>query len=319
MFSKLIHLSVISIFLLLVIISACTKDESEKSLKEKNTIALISEISSDTLKSYVRWLESMGTRFTLADNHLQVAMAIREKFRSLGYTDAKLDTFMIKVTYKTKSYIQYQYNVMASITGSEYPDSLTIIGAHYDNILSASSGDPFVVAYGANDNASGVAAVIEIARVMKKTKYKPSGTVLFVTFAAEELGLFGSYYHADCAMRNFLKIKFMLNNDMIAYQPYNDQSNWYVTIADYNNSTSIRYRAQELSMKYTFLKCKNDNTYQKQSDSYPYFLKGFKAIFFSSNVFDPNYHTLNDVSAACNFEYCKEIVKLNCSIIADRN
>jgi hypothetical protein len=49
------------------------------------------------------------------------------------------------------------------------------------------------------------------------------------------------------------------------------------------------------------------------------FLNGYKPIFFFADVIDPNYHTLNDLASNCNFEYCREIVKLNCAMLVDYN
>lgn len=315
------HYRILEILLVLLILTGflngCKKEEL--SIKEINTISLTGEISADSLKSYVEWMEGMGTRFALANNRRQVAMAIRDKFRSFGYHDAYLDSFLINITYNKISYILYAYNVFALLKGDVQGDSITIMGAHYDNILFQAAGDPFQRAYGANDNASGVAAVLETARVMKKKSYEPEGNIMFIAYGAEELGLLGSYKHSDLAMRNFMKIKFMLNNDMIAYQPVADKSYWYVNIIDYDNSRGLRYKAEELAKKHTLLKCINDNTFQRQSDSYPYFLRGFKAIFFAAHTNDPNYHTLNDVSSACNFDFCKEVVKLNCAVLVYRN
>ncbi len=102
------------------------------------------------------------------------------------------------------------------------------------------SGDPFITVPGANDNASGVATTLEIARVMKKNNYLPEGTIKFIAFAGEELGLFGSYNYAGKAKENNEKIKMMLNNDMVAYQPSPDRKVWMVNLIDYNNSSSLR-------------------------------------------------------------------------------
>jgi Zn-dependent M28 family amino/carboxypeptidase len=164
-----------------------------------------------------------------------------------------------------------------------------------------------------------MAATLEIARVMKKNNYVPEATIKFIAFAGEELGLFGSYNYAGKAKDNREKIRVMLNNDMIAYQKLADRSGWVVNIIDYNNSGSLRHKAEELGTKFTVLKFKNDNTYNRQSDSYPFFVNGYKTLFFFADVIDPNYHTLNDLSSNCNFEYCSEIVRLNCSILVDLN
>jgi hypothetical protein len=313
--------SVLFLFILtglILFITACKKDqESEEVRKEKLTNLLNNEISSDTLNSMVRWMEAMGTRFALSDKHRNVAVKIKNRFIGMGYADARLDSFMITKTYRNIYYQQLQYNVIATIEGTTYPDSVCIIGGHYDNILK--TGDPFSIVPGANDNASGVAAAMEVARVMKKNNYSPRNTIEFIAFGSEDLGLYGSSAYAISSKQNSKKIKFMLNNDMIAYQPGTDQVVWAVNISDYDNSHNLRKAAGQMCSKYSVLNYTNDNTYNKQSDSYPFFVAGYKALFFASSNVDPNYHTLNDLASNCNFEYCREIVKLNCALLVDNN
>lgn len=303
---------------LTLLTTTCTKDDdSEKLRKEALTLELNEEINSDSLEAIVIWLQDMGTRFTLADNRRDVAVKIRKRFAMIGYQDVRLDSFEIERTYRDINYKQWQYNVIATLEGSSNPDSVCIIGGHYDNILK--TGDPFSIVPGANDNASGVAAVMEMARIMKKKDYSPRNTIEFIAFGAEELGLYGSSAYAHKANQTSKKIMLMINNDMIAYQPGSDESNWIVNIMDYDNSHSLRIEAEQMCNKFTVLNYMNDNTFHKQSDSYPFFLYGYKAIFFAQNTLDPNYHSLNDLAAYCNFEYCREIVKISCAILIDNN
>lgn len=310
---------ILLLILICVLVSYCTKDEeTEAERKEALTNKLNSEINADSLKSVVAWLQQMGTRFALAENRRNVAMNIKKRFERLGYTNVRLDSFPINKLYRDVSYYHiWQYNVIASITGSVNPDSICIIGGHYDNILK--TGDPFTSAPGANDNASGVAAAIEIARVFQTNNYKPVNSIEFIAFGAEELGLFGSYYYSDYARLNSKKIKLMLNNDMIAFQPSSQKADWSVNIMDYDNSHNLRKEAEVMSGRFTNLKTYNYNTYNKQSDSYPFFVNGFKALFFISASSDPYYHTADDTVDKYNFEFCREIVKLNCAILIDKN
>jgi hypothetical protein len=311
-------LSLLILTLFLLQITGCKKDEdSEQQRIEAITQNLNDQISADSLKSMVYWMENMGTRFALADNHRDVARNIRQRFIILGYSDTRIDSFMIDKTYQNVTYQQWQYNVIATLTGNLYPDSICIIGGHYDNILK--TGDPFSIVHGANDNASGVAAALEIARVMKKNNYSPVNTIEFIAFGSEEIGLYGSVDYAMNARQNSKKIKLILNNDMIAYQPGNNTSEWIVNIIDYDNSHNLRVEAERMCSKYTVLKYTNDNTYNKQSDSYPFFRYDYKALFFFSNNIDPNYHTLDDIAANCNFDYCREIVKVCCAILVNNN
>lgn len=108
----------------------------------------------------------MITRFALSDIHREIALQIQTRFKKIGFSDTRIDSFLINKLYQNIIYQQWQYNVVATLRGSTYPDSVCIIGAHYDDNLK--TGDPFSIIPGANDNAGGVAAALEIARVMKK-------------------------------------------------------------------------------------------------------------------------------------------------------
>lgn len=299
-------------------IAACSKEEDQDTRSMESIIREMTDgVSSDSLESYVSWMEGMGTRFALADNHRDIAVAISRKFKMLGYSDVQLDSFMIDKVYKDIRYLQWQYNVIATLKGNIYPDSVSIIGAHYDNNLKIN--DPFLTVPGANDNASGVAAALEVARIMKKSSFNPGNTIEFIAFGAEEVGLWGSRAYATRAAESSKKIKIMLNNDMIAYEPGTGRSGWIVNIKDYDNSHDLRMEAEKMCSQFTLLGFKNDNTYNQQSDSYPFFENGFKALFFFSNTVDPVYHTLNDLAVNCDFDYCREIVNINCALLVYNN
>jgi hypothetical protein len=303
--------------LILLMFHSCTKVDPELARKESNAVKLTREVNADSLQSYVTWLQNMGTRFTLSDSRRNVASRIKAKFESFGYDSVYLDSFNISVTYRGTPYIRIMYNIIATLEGTTQADSVCIVGGHYDSIIG--TGDPFSTAPGANDNASGTAAALEIARVAKKTAFKPEKTIRFVAFGAEELGLFGSKQYAFNALHTIEKISFMLNNDMIAYEPGTDRTKWSVNIIDYPNSRTLRQQAEKLCIKYTDLFPYNNNTYSNASDSYPFFVNGYKALFFFSDKMDPRYHTVNDLTEWCNFEYSAEIVKLNCAILANFN
>jgi leucyl aminopeptidase len=315
--SKLVF-SVIFLLAVVTLVPGCRKEDSpSKSAKELLTLDLTGEINADSLQSVVKWFQDMGTRFALSDSRRNVALKIKNRFIRLGYSDTKLDSFQISKTWRNVLYQQWQFNVIATLQGSVDPDSISIVGGHYDDILT--SGDPTTITPGANDNASGVAATIEIARVVKKKSWTPESTIKFIAFGSEEQGLLGSVAYVGKAVQNGEKIKMMLNHDMIAYETSNDKSTWIVNIIDYENSHDLRLYAQDMCTKYTVLKYTNNNTYNKQSDSYPFSSYGFKALFFFSNDPDPNYHTLNDVVSYCNFGYCAEIAKVSCALLVNKD
>ncbi len=313
--------SLIAMAIIAIIIGhGCTKDEIDVKKPNPMVVEHLSEISADSLESYVRWLAGMGSRWALNENRREVAMAIKSRLISFGYPLTHLDSFEI-YTYNTllnDSFEYWQYNVVAAVQGSIYPDSIYIVGGHYDSIIS-SWEQLDTNAPGANDNASGVAAMLEIARVMRVKGFKPQSTIKFIAFGAEELGLYGSYAQAEKAKDNDEAVSMMLNNDMIAYWPGNEPYVWAVNIIDYPNSLSLRLTAEEICNLYTTLRATNDNQFAARSDSYPYFLNGFRALFFHNGVTDPNFHTQRDIPDSLNFEYCREITKLSYAMLMKHN
>lgn len=266
-------------------------------------------LNSDSIKSTVIWLEDMGTRFAFADNHRKVAVRIQDRFKRSGYYNAYLDSFLLSTKWRNQNYSTWQYNVVAQLTGSVYPDSVNILGAHYDSIVSL--GDPFTKAPGANDNGSGIAAMIEIARVMKTKGYTPDNSIQFVAFAAEEVGLFGSADYAAKLFDSGKAVGIMINNDMIANVSNADRLSWTVNLKHYGNSEDLSYEAFVLCNNYTDLIPVVDPAGNNRSDSYSFFLKDFRPIYFASNSSDNNYHTLNDLAEECNFTYCTLVSKLS--------
>lgn len=300
--------------LMLVVLSGCQKEPPMT--KAEYIQHIVDYVSSDSLESYVSWLEGMGTRFALADNHREVAVQIRNRFIAFGYLTTRLDSFYLTRTYRGIDYSSWQYNIIASLPGRE-DDSICIVGAHYDNIVS--EGDPFTLSPGANDNASGVVAVLEIARIIKERRFRPKHTVRFIAFAAEEIGLHGSLYQAgqDASAGN--KIKMMINYDMIAYLEEPSVTPWPVNIIHYDNSEALRNEAGLLCSAHSTLLPYSDNTSYNRSDSYAYYLEGFRALFFHQSDIESTYHTVGDVTSVCNFQYCREIVRASCALVLDKN
>ncbi len=117
-------------------------------------------------------------------------------------------------------------NVLAKIPGTDLADELVVFGAHYDHIgaddgvgdCSASTGADGVrdtICNGADDNASGTAMIMEIARAFAERGERPRRTLIFAHFAGEELGLLGSKALADDPPFDMAHVKAMINLDMV--------------------------------------------------------------------------------------------------------
>lgn len=96
------------------------------------------------------------------------------------------------------------YNVVAEIIGTELPDEYVIVGAHYDSVP---------IGAGALDNGTGVAAVMEAARILAEAGVRPRRTIRFVLFAGEESGLLGSKAYVETHADELPRISAMYNMD----------------------------------------------------------------------------------------------------------
>jgi hypothetical protein len=317
--------SLFAAFLFFYLITGCSgNDEPPPSPPDPDAVrrdsitnVLIKDLSSDSIKANIVWLESFGTRFALASNRKKVAESIRDRFIRYGFTDCRIDSFEVTLNYLGDNHLSWQYNVIARHHGDKYSDQFSIAGAHYDDIIT--SGDAYTNAPGANDNASGVALILEVARVMAKNNYVPWGNIDFVAFAAEEFDLQGSRHYVHDAFIHEDKILFMLNHDNVAYEPSTKIPTWQMNMAHYANSYTLVQEAITYCQAYSGLSPLIDKTNAKKSDSYSFFLGNLMALYFSQKQIDPNYHTVKDKSINLNFDYCREIAKVTCSMLVFKN
>lgn len=182
------------------------------------------EVSADSLKSYITSMVSYGTRNTLSSqtNTKRGIGAARNwvlsKFNEFAKTSggrltAFIDTTTLQPDKRRIDTPTVLGNVVAVLKGTDKNDHrYFIISGHLDNMRS-SVMDRIGDAPGANDDASGVAAVLECARIMSKKSFP--ATVIFVAVSGEEQGLLGAYFMANKAKKDSLNIEAVLNNDIM--------------------------------------------------------------------------------------------------------
>jgi acetylornithine deacetylase/succinyl-diaminopimelate desuccinylase-like protein len=183
---------------------------------------MVKEVSPDSLKSYITQMVSYGTRNTLStqsDPKRGIGAArnwVLNKFNqfakeSNGRLSAFIDTTTLEKSRRVDTTILLG-NVVATLKGTDPSDNrIFIISGHLDNMrtdVMDRKGD----APGANDDASGSAAVIECARIMSKHNFP--ATIIFVTVSGEEQGLLGANYMANKARKENWAIEAVLNNDI---------------------------------------------------------------------------------------------------------
>lgn len=185
---------------------------------------MVSEVSASNMENTVRKLVSFGTRHTLSDtksNTRGIGAAQRwvksefDKYakESNGRLSAEIDYFTVKADGKRIATDSQLGNVMATLKGTDPTDNrVLIISGHLDSRASDVMNTT-IEAPGANDDGSGVAAVMEISRIMSKKEFPY--TIIFVAVVGEEQGLYGAKHLADKAKAGNWNVVAMLNNDMI--------------------------------------------------------------------------------------------------------
>jgi hypothetical protein len=183
---------------------------------------LVTAVSADSLKKYIYDLVAFNTRHTLSKDDKNGMPAAQQyvlsKFNSFaknsgGRMTAEIDNFVTPADGRRVLADSEVANVVATLKGTNPADDrVYIVSGHLDSrnkdIMDIDGGAP-----GANDDGSGVAAVMELARVMAKMEF--SATVLFVAFTGEEQGLKGATYLADKAKAEGWNIAGVLNNDIV--------------------------------------------------------------------------------------------------------
>ena len=196
-------------------------------------------------------------RYGLDGDHDQARDNIKYLFESYGLTTT-LEPF--------NAFGYTWYNVVAEIPGTTRPDEIYIVGAHYDSF--SFEGPP---APGADDDASGVAAVLETARLL--SKWPSEATIRFIAFDREEQGLYGSSWHAG--MHGDENIRGMLSLDMIAYHKtlHNKAS-----VLGHATSNDVKFSIAAALRDYGGLASEIGGV-NDQSDHSPFEYAGFQAAF----------------------------------------
>lgn len=220
------------------------------------------------------------------------------------YIEQKLEEYSIE-----KRGIQYAqpfkknsvtaYNIIGEIKSSYKSNEYVIIGAHYDH-MGEIKGKIYP---GADDNASGVAALLELARIfgqIKKDGAPISKNILFVAFDAKELSMAGSTYFINTLKIHPGNIKCMINLDQMGsiLAPPNKDTN-YILVLGREKLSEWAARQLDLCNKLAHLGLDIDYTFYnsegflklfyKLSDHYPFAKKEIPALFFTSGITDHTY------------------------------
>jgi subtilisin-like proprotein convertase family protein len=265
-------------------------------ISQQNIAKYMRELTGDTITLIGGVPKLIFSRFTESEANDWAAQYIYEKFQSFGLS------------------VQYQVinsnckNVIATKTGTKYPNQRYIIGAHYDNILWPVNPGPLDTVHGADDNASGVCGVLEAARLLANMNLPY--TVIFAAWDNEEIGPgWGGGAYADSAYLRGDSIRAYLNMDMLAWNQNNQNKIWAgpdsnsVFFSDIFNSLRNKY-IPSFSTVLLF----SENYGSDQLGFLYNHYRTFNVAEYNVNA-NPNYHKITDTYANANIPYCVSLLK----------
>lgn len=262
--------------------------------------SVISQIHRDTIYSRILRLQNFRTRYSYTDSVLRASEWIRNVFLSFGY-----DSVVFQVFPHPENPSYPQRNVIAYKRGIREPQRHIVVGGHYDSVVYGPGTNPYIWAPGADDNGSGTTGVLEIARVLKDIV--PDRSIIFIAFAAEEQGLYGSIEYAQFARSINQDIELMINMDMIGYA-----RNIPFRLDIEGNSASREYidlAAEFLNTYTSVIPMVSYSTYP-YSDHWSFIQRGYKAFLAIETEFNyNNYHRNTDVVDSLNMFYIEEVLK----------
>ncbi len=327
---------------------------------------MVDEVSSKNIEANIRKLVSFKTRHTLSDTTSQTEgsgaarnwiKAEMEKYASAssGRMKVQFDTFTQPRGDRIDKPVKLK-NVLAVLKGTDPKDTrIYIVSGHYDSritdVMEANGVEP-----GANDDASGTAVSMELARVMSKRSFP--ATIIFMAVVGEEQGLYGSTNVAKRAKAENWNIDAMLNNDIVgnshgmetdlkdnrsvrvfsegvpSVAAHNDkQVAGLIALGGENDSPSrelARYTKEiaeryvdQLDVKLIYRR----DRYLRSGDHVPFLLQGFTAVRFTEmnedfnrqhqNIRTENGIEYGDLPDFVDFNYVQKVARMNLSVLAN--
>ena len=220
-----------------------------------------------------------GTGQTFKDLHQKIDATLTPQSFEIAGKTITIQTALDAERFPTQ-------NVVGFWEGAdpELKQEIVVIGAHYDHV--GVSNDS--VYNGADDNASGTAGVMEIAEAFTQCKIRPQRSILFMTFAGEEKGLFGSRYYTDNPIFPVEKTIAMLNMDMISRNDTNE-----VAIIGAPTSSDLKEINENANNNIGMKLAYDQERYFLNSDHYPFYKKNIPVLFYNTKM-TPDLHKPSD-------------------------
>ena len=271
-------------------------------------------INESIVKKHIYTLanDSMQGRKAGTEGIEKAAKYIEGQFKKIGLKYFNNNSFRQTFNYKNKRSRNQEelklFNVIGFLEGNEKKDEIVVISAHYDHLGMKSTGSGDLIFNGANDNATGVAAVLTLAEYFK-SKNNNSRSILFIAFTAEEMGLVGSNYFGKTISPE--SIVAGINIEMIGKEsPFGPNTAWLTGFQRSNFGKIIQKNLSSSEFK----------IYPDPFISYRLFFRSDNASFarlgipahtFSTSPMDKDldYHKVTDEASTLNMKTITQTIK----------
>ena len=278
-----------------------------------SSVAVSQKIKEKTVKKHLYTLASdeMQGRRAGTEGIEKAAQYIEGEFKRIGLkTYGDLDSYRQTFTFKNRRSGEdiTSSNIIGVLEGKSRKDEMVIVSAHYDHLGMKKEGEGDLIFNGANDDASGVAAVLTLAEYFKK-KGKNERTIVFIAFTAEEMGLIGSTHFG----KGIDASKFVagINLEMMGKEPATGPKTAWLTGFDRSDFGKIIQKNLE------------GTGYKLYPDPYPQFNLFFRSdnaslarLGVPSHTFsttqidkDPDYHKVTDEAETLDIVVITETIK----------
>lgn len=256
-------------------------------------------------------------------NPSELSKVLTELGVEMPANGVKLVSKKAQISVTAKLTTQVSVNVVALLEGSdpELKKEYVGVGAHLDHVgVQKDRNGNEVVYWGADDDGSGSAAILAVAKGLTENPLKPKRSVLFMAFTAEEMGLIGSRYFANNPTIDLSKMICELQMDMVGRNSEGPQEGPQIDKAEENIDTIRLVGSKRISMelhdliieqnKYVNFRFMYDREdVYTRSDHYNFAAKGIP-IAFLFDGFHPDYHQPTDTVDKINFEKLTNSAKL---------
>ncbi|WP_417799298.1 M20/M25/M40 family metallo-hydrolase [Tenacibaculum sp.] len=251
----------------------------------------LSLVNNTNIANHIVALENYGTRYHTTQKATQAVQDLKQKWEAMA--NGRSDVSVRIVNHSSTG----MPSVVMTIQGGDLPNEYVLIGGHIDSV----SPERETNAPGADDNASGIATITEMARVLYEMNFQPKRTIEFMAFAAEEVGLRGSKEIAQDYKNRNVNVLSYVQFDMTNYK--GSPKDVYISDDSYNSSTLNAFLASLMDhynasgshqFTYDYTRCNYGC-----SDHYSWAQQGYDAAFpfeASFNGSSPYIHTVNDTS-----------------------